>query len=454
MENNLLLKNRYSRTARIVWGLFIITAAILVLSGAVYLPYLFESQTLRYQFGMSRTLLRIGHVMGTVAGVFIFIQPVLISRIKILDRIFSINRLLRQHRINAAVILFLACSHFLLIFGVLGKEILAVDVRQWPEFTGLILLIMLAGIVFSGFFRGYIGVPFRIWMFFHRVFTPAAILLLCIHVYFVSETFRYGNAKIVLFGFITLCFLFNLFNRLRRLSVFRYACRVDKVYMSGNGIYTLELIPEKKKKVINLPGQFVFLKFRSINISGEEHPFTISSSPTRPPVLQFTIRASGDWTRKVRYITKGDSAFISGPYGIFGHLDMNSTKEMIMIAGGIGITPMLSMLRYLSDVKSGRNITLLWSNRTQNEVVYPDEFKGLEENLPGLSIQYLFTRGGDHSGSKGRLSRDNLEGFTSGCSKDSIILLCGPPGMMHQVKKILISLGFPRNSIIAERFAL
>jgi predicted ferric reductase len=223
--------------------------------------------------------------------------------------------------------------------------------------------------------------------------------------------------------------------------------------VQGADIHTLELVPEKEQGLTYAPGQFAFLKVRSSAISGEEHPFTISSSPTRPPGFQFTIKESGDWTEKVKDIKTGDRAYIDGPLGIFGHLDFDSMDEVIMIAGGIGITPMLSILRYLHDIKSGRKIALLWSNRTQKEVVYAHEFRAMAEKMPNLTIKYLFTRekGIENAG---RLDRYGLEKLLSGCSRKATVLLCGPPPMMAQVRRDMISIGFKGKSIIAERFNL
>ena len=72
MENN-LLKNRFSRTVRKVWGIFFLATALLILSLAACVPFIYEAQTLGYQFGISRTLLQTGHVMGTAAAAFIFL---------------------------------------------------------------------------------------------------------------------------------------------------------------------------------------------------------------------------------------------------------------------------------------------------------------------------------------------------------------------------------------------
>jgi predicted ferric reductase len=451
MASDLIKKVQYTRSVRLLWGACLTAVMALFLTGVIYVPFLFESQTLRYQFGLARNLLLTGQVMGTAAGFLLIIQIMLVCRSKYLDRVFSINRLLNLHRANAVIILFLAALHLALILSALGKEILALEIRQWPAYTGLLLFFMMTGIVFSGLFRGFIRIKYQFWIFFHRIFTPVTIILLFIHVYFVSDTFHYGNARVLIFCFFGACVLLYLILRFKRLRIFRYAYRVESVHMQAAGINTIELVPAGDRKITYAPGQFALLKIRSKSISGEEHPFTISSSPTRPLILQLTIKESGDWTEKVKETKAGDMAYIDGPFGIFGHLDLDSIDEVIMIAGGIGITPMLSILRYLHDKKSGRKITLLWSNRTQKEVVYPEEFRAMAEKMPNLTIKYLFTR---ENGNTGRLDRDGLEKLLSGCSREAVSLLCGPPPMMAQVRKDLLSIGFSGKAIIDERFSL
>jgi predicted ferric reductase len=453
MASDHIRKVQYGRSVRLLWGVSLTAITALFITGAIKVPFLFESQTLRYQFSMARDMLLTGHVMGTTAGALLLVQLVLISRVKFLDRVFSINRLLLLHRINAVIILLLAALHLILILSTLGKETLALDLKQWPAFVGLLLVIMLAGIVLSGLFRGLIRIKYQYWIFFHRIFTPVVIVILCIHVYFVSDTFHYNNAHIFILCFFSTFFIMYIILRTRRLRASRYAYRVESINTQAVGINTIELSPETTRALAYAPGQFAFLKIISSGISAEEHPFTISSSPTRQPVLQFTIKESGDWTDKVKDIKVNDRAYIDGPFGIFGHLDLESKNEIIMIAGGIGITPILSILRYLHEKKSECKITMLWSNRTQKEVVYAQEFSDMAEKMPNLTIKYLFTRE-KVSDNAGRLDRDGIERLLTGCSRRAVTLLCGPPAMMTQVRKDLISIGFKGNAIIAERFSL
>jgi ferredoxin-NADP reductase len=112
------------------------------------------------------------------------------------------------------------------------------------------------------------------------------------------------------------------------------------------------------------------------------------------------------------------------------------------------------MIRYLYDIKSGRKITLLWSNRTHKEVVYWDELNDMVKTMPGLCIKSVFTREEGQNENPARLDRGGLERLLTGCSRESVILLCGPPAMMTQVRKDLILIGFRPGAIIEERFSL
>ena len=444
----------YGKSLRYFLGILSVVIGLLLLSGAISIPFIFESQTIRYKFGLDRKLLVAGQAMGVVAGFLLLFQLILSARLKILDRIFSINRLIIQHRINGIIIGVLALLHVLLILVSLGTETLSLSLRQWPEFIGVLLILMILGSLFFSVLRQPIGLAYERWWFFHRVSTPLIVVVLGLHILFVSDTFKSGFPRNLVLGVITAYTMLYVWTRIRNLLVRRCIYRVENVSAAGEGSYSVELRPEKECRIGYNPGQFAFLRFKSDKIPGEEHPFTISSTPTRPSILQFTIRASGDWTKKIKDLDLTDLASIHGPFGLYGQLDLKTLKGMVMIAGGIGITPMLSILRYMSDMKDNRRVVLVWSNRTRKQVVYPDEFRDLEKGLPGLEIIHVFTREPEYEGEKGRLEKERLERLLSGCSRDSMVLVCGPPQMMVKVKRALMDLGFPRCSINMERFSL
>jgi predicted ferric reductase len=242
--------------------------------------------------------------------------------------------------------------------------------------------------------------------------------------------------------------------KLKRFFLKSLRYRVTGVMPLGKDARSIELEPENHPVFDYIPGQFAFLTFISEHIADEEHPYTISSTPTRPSSLQFNIRCSGDWTRHIGRLRIGDKARIDGPYGRFSHLSLTGQGDLVMIAGGIGITPMLSMLRYMADVNDPRRISLIWSNRAKEDVILPDEFRDFEQRLKGLEMTQIFTREPGETGKKGRLDRNRLQKLLSGCSKESRFFLCGPPKMMQAVHRALIQLGFPSHAIHMEQFRL
>jgi predicted ferric reductase len=392
--------------------------------------------------------------MGTMAAFFLFLQLVLSARLQFLDRIFSINRLMSQHRIHGIIIGVLALLHVLFIRTSLGPEVFYLDVRQWPEYVGGLVLLMILGSVSFSLLRRVMGLAYEKWCFFHRLAAPVTVGLLGLHVFFVSDTFDHGLARNTLQGAFSAYALLFIGIRIRNVWIRKTAYRIESVSVAGEGSYRVELKSDGGRELKYRPGQFAFLRFKSTRIPGEEHPFTISSTPTRPSMLEFTIRASGDWTKKIKDLQKMDRAYVHGPFGLYGLLDISSLNEIVMIAGGIGITPMLSILRYLSDTMDRRRILLIWSNRTQKQVVYPDEFQELENALPGLEIIQVLTREPGYEGETGRLEKEKLKRLLDGQSRDSVVLVCGPPQMMLAVKDALLDLGFPRGSVYMERFEI
>ena len=136
------------------------------------------------------------------------------------------------------------------------------------------------------------------------------------------------------------------------------------------------------------------------------------------------------------------------------HLRLAEPPELIMIAGGIGITPMLSMLRYMADHGDQRKIILLWSNQTPDRIVLPHVFEKLAVRLSGLRIVHVMTRTPEATGEQGRLDRPTLKRLLSNCSRSAAAFVCGPDQMMKAVRRGLVSSGFKRRMIFMERFNL
>ena len=332
------------------------------MAGAISIPFYFESSSILYKFGYDKQFLRSGQVVGIVAGFLLLLQISLSARLKCLDRVFGLNNLFRFHRMIGIIIACLVFLHPILIFIPEDRIIIPLQLRYWPEFVGLFLLLLIIATAVSSHWRTWWKLSFHRWWPIHQTTAILITAAFWIHVLSVSSTFEQKLPKIFAYCAIGLCGLLFFWIRTCPLRNRRKTLTLSAVEEAGEDAVRLKIVPKTKNIPAYIPGQFSFVTFVSSHISKEEHPFSIASSPTMSSCLEFIVRTTGDWTRKLNNLRPGGKVVIHGPFGLFSFLRFPAKTEIIMIAGGIGITPMLSMLRYMASHKDQRKLTLIWSN--------------------------------------------------------------------------------------------
>jgi predicted ferric reductase len=434
-------------------GLVLILIAGLII-GALTIPFQFESSTMFYKFGVDKAMLRGGKMIGLAAAILLMVQLPLAGRIKFLDRLFSLPALYRVHRLNAFVICPLVLLHVVCVMAPDDLYMIPLEGRYWPEWLGALLLVLILCQTMASRWRSLLGLPYHRWMAVHRVVGAATMVLLLVHVLYVSETFSRSGLPRYALGILAGSWLVLwIGRRLKPYLARRHPYTVSKITpTTGNKALIIDLIPEGGTGLAYAPGQFVFVSFRTPHLTREAHPFTLSSTPTKSGELQITIRPCGDWTDRVQGLDSGAKAYIQGPFGRFSHLASPDDRELVMIAGGIGITPMLSMLRYIADVDDQRKITLIWSNRSQPFLFAKHELSGMQQVIQQFQWFPVFTREKADFGYHGRLGRNMLQDLIGELSNHTSIFICGPPVMIRDVRTTLRQLGFAREAIKSELF--
>lgn len=227
---------------------------------------------------------------------------------------------------------------------------------------------------------------------------------------------------------------------------------------------TMEPVAEPLEFV---PGQFVYVTFYSNTFAAQFHPVSIRSqgelavvtvrpgdardqfhpfSITSPPGerrLKVTVKAVGDFTRALHALDEGAAARIEGPYGRFSYLHSRNPAQ-VWIAGGIGVTPFLSMARGLEP--TGRHIDLFYGFKDLDHAYFLEELAGIAQRKPGLRLIEV------PEDSNGPISIDQVEKMTGDLGgKD--IFLCGPPAMIESLRRQIRDRGVPDAQVHFERFS-
>ena len=153
----------------------------------------------------------------------------------------------------------------------------------------------------------------------------------------------------------------------------RKAYLVEKVIPERGNAWTVVLRPENHKGLRFQPGQFAWITAWDSPFRDHEHPFSFSSSAKESSLLAFTIKELGDFTASIKNLSQSQRVYVDGPYGAFSIDRHPHAQEFVFIAGGIGITPMMSMLRTMADRGDSRPLTLIYANKTIEAATFLEE---------------------------------------------------------------------------------
>jgi predicted ferric reductase len=203
------------------------------------------------------------------------------------------------------------------------------------------------------------------------------------------------------------------------------------------------------------PGQFQFIRFRQESRWSEEHPFTIASSPAQNEDIRLTIKGSGDFTSRIGLVQKGDLATIHGPFGRCSYLFHPDERDLVFIAGGVGITPHVSMLRHMRDTRDSRRVLLLYANRHEADVLFRQELQEMErDGFPNLKVVHILSKPTlGWYGERGRLDADRVVRWAGG-TDGKVLYVCCPPPMTVALLRGLRRKGVRAHSLRAEVFAI
>lgn len=405
--------------------------------------------------------------LGATAFTWLSAQLIISARPKLIESVFGLDRIYRFHSLMPVIAIIAAFVHKLI-----KEEAFAESFKTQLGDAALIIFITssVLGLVFlmdtlvqkikplmyarNLAKKAYIG-KYNIQKILHNVMVIAVILVF-IHVMlsYSAKNALVMSVYIVYFG---LAMGFYLYNKVIMKYFLSHKFIVESVTADSASMRTITLRPVNNKIFKYLPGQFGFIRIQGDGISGEEHPFSLTSEPTNIETISMTIKNLGDWTADIQLIKPGSRAFVTAPYGRFSPLLYPKDKAVVMIAGGVGITPMLSILRYFNKNEKDRRVILFWGINGMNEMIVPDEFTAFQQSMKNFALVPVVARQEDYDGEKGYITTELLErviGSYIGSMQDAQYYICGPAIMQSKVIKGLRLKGISKKNIHFESFSL
>jgi predicted ferric reductase len=381
--------------------------------------------------------------LAALMGLVIFgVVCVLGARLRGLESRFGHDRLVRVHWKLSLVALLLALFHSGLLLA-MGAGGVSLAFLLGLGATLLLLLMGLAVLIYK-----VVRVRYEFWRSIHRV-NYLVFPLVYVHCLLVGSDLRSSLVLQVLWVVLGFVFIGVLGYKIRNyVEVDRDRYQVVRVVRETDDIWTVEL---RGRRVVFDPGQFLYLRLVVDGRLSAAHPFSIASSPGAEG-LAVSIKASGDFTREVGRVKVGDSALVDAAYGRFSFWEFPG-ERFVFIAGGIGVTPFMSMLRYMREKGMSKQVVLLWGNKTERDIAFREELAWMEREMGGLKVVHVLSGAPGWGGETGFIDAAKIRKY-AGDLRDKEVFVCGPPVMMKMVMRELKSFRVRKGQIHSERFAL
>jgi predicted ferric reductase len=394
--------------------------------------------------------------LGILAFSMILVEFILSGRFKAISNDVGMDVTMRFHQIMARTALAFALLHPFLYQGTpTGGERPWDPTRQLTltaDFsdlaTGIVAWLLLAGLVVMAIGRTQLGYRYEIWRLLHGL---GALLIAVLLLHHTVNAGRYGSQPVmtwvwlamtgVAVGSLLMVYLVVPWLQKARpwrvMSVVRLTPKQWEVTVTPNGHRGLDY----------QAGQFAWLNVGHSPFSMRENPFSISSAPAAGPKVSFMTKELGDFTRTIGEIQPDTVAYLDGPYG---NLTVDGREEpgIALIAGGVGLSPLLGILRQMRLTGDSRKVKVVYGNRIIDQIAYREELG--DDNV----VYALSEPPEDWQGETGFIDGALMDRvFSENEFRDWVFVMCGPAVMMDVVEDHLIQRGTPAHRILSERFS-
>ena len=402
-------------------------------------------------------------MFNTLAIMVFYIQFPLVSRLKHLAPFSNINWSMALHRktgqwLGIAFLLhpvLILAPRFFVSFND-GVDSLMTTITAPQMLTGDIAWVALMVWVLLAVFRHRLKMSYELWRFTHMLGFVLIAILSTLHITSVGSHGQFESQFNWLWW--ALCALsvgLVLYNYgVKPLVVRAHPFKLVNVKPVSTRDWQLTIEKPADSEFDFEPGQFVWIN-TSASGGVKDHPFSIASARAALPQVSFLIRNLGDYTSKLNELKVGQTVYVDGPYGSISLDDAKRSKAIVLIAGGAGIGPMLSLLRGLAERRDSRPVRLIYGNNRLDQMVLQEEIKMLEDQLPDFKQQLVCDQSEGREGVYHGVVDQTIITRVLGSHPigDWAVYLCGPEPMIDAVNKTLKKFGISGKNVHYERLS-
>jgi predicted ferric reductase len=402
---------------------------------------------------------RLSVLTGLLALSALVSAAVLPSRLRSLNRAFGIESVIDLHRFLGVVTAALVFAHLACVVAADPANVTLLDLTSAPgrakaATVSTLALVALAGLTVM---RNQARLSYELWKWSHVTLAATALVAAALHVWLLDQLVR--DATIGPMFVLLVLLLAVVFGHRwvwRRLFDPSTEFVVRDIRRENPTVSTLVLEPCSRSggpatTWAFAPGQFAWIRLGR-SAMAEEHPFTIASS-AHSDATEFTIRHTGDFTRALRRLPIGATVWVDGPHVAFTN-DVETSAGFVMIAGGVGITPMMSMLRTAAHRCDPRPYRLVVVASAPEDLLFRAELAQLRR-IVDLEVTEVLRRPVEGwSGPTGDINAELLSAVLGGTPPPAEVdyFICGPPALVTDALGALDLLGAAPDRIYTEQF--
>ncbi|MDX6209866.1 MAG: hypothetical protein QOE24_2257 [Frankiales bacterium] len=391
----------------------------------------------------------VAHVSGMLAGYGVVVLVGLMSRTPALERGVGADRLSRWHGVGGRLVVVLVVVHaWAAVAGWADSRGEGTLLALWHVLrlpwlmaaTVGTVLFLVVGVLSVRAARK--RVSYETWHAVH-LFVYLGVALSFVHQ--LAGPDLAGHRVLQLVWALLYVQVFTLVLRHRVLTPLRNASRhrmrVQAVVPEGPGVVSIVIEGRDLHELQAESGQFFRWRFLAPDHWTTAHPFSLSAAPTSTH-LRLTVKTLGDGSARLQDLEPGTWVLAEGPYGAMT-AERRTRRHVLLIAGGVGITPMRALFETL-PLEPGQDLLLLYRARSAEDLIFKDELDHIAR-VRGARVQYLV-------GSEIVLSAQTFRRLVPGLTRRDVYL-CGPPGLANAVRDALRDAGLPEGQLHEERFA-